>query len=79
LYDFKGKNHCREIPLGAFFAVSPQKTGLSAPIPRKRLRRFLWDFRFYPLRGPKSASLPILGIENSAVHGASSSGGLIHH
>jgi hypothetical protein len=41
--------------LGAFFAVTPQKTGLSAPIPRKRLRRFLRDFRFYPLRGYKPA------------------------
>jgi hypothetical protein len=39
--------------MGAFFAVSPQKTGLSAPIPHKPLRGLLRYFRFYPLRAPQ--------------------------
>jgi hypothetical protein len=41
--------------LGAFFA--PQKTGLSASIPRKPPRGLLRDFRCNPLRG---ASVPIV-------------------
>jgi hypothetical protein len=36
--------------LGAFFAAQPQKTGLSAAIPRKPQSGLLWDFRFNPLR-----------------------------
>jgi hypothetical protein len=41
--------------LGAFFAVEPQKTGLSAPIPQPPCGG-LRDFRFNPFRGITSAS-----------------------
>jgi hypothetical protein len=52
--------------LGAFFAL--QNTGLSAPIPHKPPRGLLRDFRFYPLRGPKTA-----------IPAAPPSGGFIQH
>jgi hypothetical protein len=49
--------------LGAFFC-SRKKTGLSASIPRLRLRRSLRYFRFYPLRESK----PLCGFDFAEFH-----------